>query len=430
MLNRDRLARMAAAFALLMGLTLGTAPIRADFQGATHVMPFDEEGLAYGKTTATGIVARLQEKLDSGEVKFAWNEKFGYLPALLEALGVSPTSQMFVFSKTSFQRDRIAPKTPRAVYFNDSAYVGFVQNSSILELSMADPKLGGVFYTFENKRTDRPKFVRTDNCLECHASAKSMGVPGHLVRSFECDETGMVDLITGADQVNHRTPLKDRWGGWYVTGTHGGQVHRGNLLGKEAFEHQQQEPNFAGNKTTLAEYFDTTRYLRPESDIVALMVLEHQSHMHNFLTRLNYEATLQLKAYGHANYLKSITEAFLKYLLFAEELELTAPVSGHSGFTQWFEEQGPKDGQGRSLRQFDLRTRMFKYPCSYLIYSDAFDALPQPVKDRIYQRLWEILNGKDDTETYARLKPSMRRAILEILAATKKDLPDYWKLGG
>src|SRR5262249_359136 len=216
-----------------------------------------------------------------------------------------------------------------------------------------------------------PRFVRTDQCLECHASAKSMGVPGHLVRSFGTDESGVVDLSTGTSLVNHRTPLAERWGGWYVTGTHGNQVHRGNLVGKAAFDRQEKEPNYAGNLTNLSNFFDASPYLAPQSDIVALMVLEHQTHMHNFITRLNYEATLALQQYGHLRYLKSATEAFLKYLLFTEEVPLTARINGASDFTGQFAAQGPKDEQGRSLRDFDLQTRLFKYPCSYLIYSDS-----------------------------------------------------------
>jgi len=252
-------------------------------------------------------------------------------------------------------------------------------------------------------------------------------VPGHVLRSFETDETGAVDLNSGASEVNHRTPLTERWGGWYVTGTHGMQTHRGNLIGQAAFARQQREPNYLGNLTDLSRFFETSRYPEPTSDIVALMVLEHQTHMHNFITRLNDEATLMLHTYGHVNYLKSVEESFLKYLLFTEETPLTAPIRGNSGFTRTFENLGPRDHLGRSLRQFDLRTRLFKYPCSYLIYSEAFDRLPEKMKEQIYGRLWGILNGRDDEIELQRIPRSTRRAILEILLETKPGLPDYWK---
>src|SRR5688572_14478216 len=271
---------------------------------------------------------------------------------------------MLVFSKTSFQRERISPRTPRALFFNDDVYVGFIPGSPLMEVSTADPKLGGVFYTLDQSRMDTPRFVRTDQCLECHASAKSMGVPGHLVRSFATDEEGVVDLNSGISPVSHRTPLSERWGGWYVTGTHGDQTHRGNLVGKAAVERQKKEPNHSGNRTNLAAFFDVSRYPSPSSDLVALMVLEHQTHMHNFITRLNYAATIALGQYGHVDYLNSATEAFLKYLLFMEEAPLSGPIQGTSDFATAFAAEGPRDGQGRSLREFELRTRLFKYPCS------------------------------------------------------------------
>jgi hypothetical protein len=354
------------------------APLMAssDFQGSTHLVPFDEDTIHYSKVDPAGPVARLQQRIDRGEAHLSFDPQSGYLLSLLEALNISRSSQMLVFSKTSFQRERISPATPRALFFNDAVYVGFIPGSPLMEVSMADPQLGGVFYSLEQSPAAKPRFVRNDQCLECHASAKSMGVPGHLVRSFATDENGSVDLNDGTSEVDDRTPITDRWGGWYVTGAHGAQTHRGNLFGKAAFDRQQREPNFLGNLTDLGRFFDIGRYPQPTSDIAALLVLEHQTHMHNFITRLHYETTLALEQYGHINYLKNISEAFLKYLLFIDAAPLNSPIKGTSGFAEQFEQLGPKDKQGRSLRQFDLGTRLFKYPCSYLIYSEAFDALP------------------------------------------------------
>jgi len=200
----------------------GTALRADDFQGATHIMPFDEDTIAYSKTLETGSVARLQERIDKGALKLQHDAAYGYLLAVLKELRVSTNSQMLVFSKTSFQRERIAPKTPRSIFFNDEVYIGFIPGAPLMEVSTADPKLGAVFYTLNQAESEKPRFVRNDQCLECHASAKTMGVPGHLVRSFTTDENGVVDLNSGTSQVNHRTPLAERWGGWYVTGRHGG----------------------------------------------------------------------------------------------------------------------------------------------------------------------------------------------------------------
>ena len=202
-------------------------------------MPLDEDAIGYTKSEPDSAISRLQKKLDSGSATLQWDEKFGYLKDVLKMLEVPESSQMLVFSKTSLQRERISPENARAIYFNDDVYVGWIPGAPLMEISVADPKMGGVFYTIEQQKLERPVFKRTDQCLECHASTKSMGVPGHLVRSFATDEDGVVDLITGTSQVNHRTPFEERWGGWYVTGTHGDQIHRGNLIGKKAFERQK-----------------------------------------------------------------------------------------------------------------------------------------------------------------------------------------------
>ena len=411
---------------ILFVLAALTASVRADFQGATHMVPFDEDTIAYSRTSAEGPAGRLQKLLQEGKVRLTNDAERGYLPALLAALRVPISSQMLVFSKTSFQRERITPKTPRSLFFNDDVYVGFIPGSPLIEVSEAEPRLGGVFYTLEQRASNGPRLTRNDQCLECHASAKTMGVPGHLIRSFLTDEDGVVDLSTGISQVNHRTPLEERWGGWYVTGTLGGQKHRGNLFAGSGGANKQSTGD--ESITNLSSFFETSRYLAPHSDVVALTVLAHQTHMHNFITRLRFEGTIALQQYGHVKYLTSIVEAFVKYLLFVEEAPLSAKIEGTSSFTLEFSKLGPFDRHGRSLRQFELKTRLFKYPCSYLIYSEAFEALPSPIRERIYARLWEILSGRETSKDYEKLSVETRRALLEILAETKKDLPSYWQV--
>ena len=419
------LKRMAP-YALSIGIA-SALPAQADFQGSMHLMPFDEDTIAYSKTPHSGPVARLQQRLDKGTTKLRFDDKEGYLGALLDELKIPRSSQMLVFSKTSFQRERIAPDSPRALYFNDDVYIGYIPGSPLMEVSAVDPKLGGMFYTLDQTKSGKPRFKRTDQCLECHAAAKTMGVPGHLVRSFATDENGVVDLASGTSLVNHRTPIAERWGGWYVTGHSGKQIHRGNLFSKDGDDEKARLAAHQHNRTNLADFFDATGYPVPTSDIVALMVLEHQIHMHNFITRLNYGATIALKQYGHLNYMKSAIDAFLKYLLFVEEAALTEPIQGTSGFAEAFATQGPTDKQGRSLRQFDLQTRLFKYPCSYLIYSDAFDTLPAPLKEKLYKQLFDLLTVEEPPEAFTNLSPKMRRAIYEILRDTKPGLPPYWK---
>ena len=413
-----------------MLLTLALLPdARADgdFQGSTHIMPFDDGLLNYYKATVHDPITELQAFLDSGQATLHFSEKHGYLDSVLAELKIPKSSQVLVFSKTSFQRERISPATPRALFFNDDVYIGFIPGSPMMEVSTADPKLGGVFYTLDQNSRSKPKFTRQDQCLECHASAKSMGVPGHLLRSFMTDESGVVELNSGISEVNHRTPIEERWGGWYVTGKHGNQTHRGNLLGKAAFAKQAKNPHHLGNLTDLRQFCNLAPYPGTNSDIVALMVLEHQIHMHNFITRLREETELTLAAYGHINYVTNIAESFLKYMLFTEEAPIKSRIEGSSSFAKDFEGLGPFDSQGRSLRHFDLETRLFTYPCSYLIYSKSFDALPEKLKSYLDQRLYDILTNKDESPNFAGIPRKTKRAIFEILATTRKDLPDYWK---
>jgi hypothetical protein len=414
--------------ALLVMTLLSTTRADGDFQGSTHMVPFDEGILNYNKATVHDPITDLQSFIDSGKATLDFSGDHGYLDSVLSRLKVPRSSQVLVFSKTSFQRERISPATPRALFFNDDVYIGFIPGSPMLEISTADPKLGGVFYTLDQDRKSKPKFARQDQCLECHASAKSMGVPGHLLRSFITDESGVVDLKSGISTVNHRTPIEERWGGWYVTGKHGSQPHRGNLIGEAAFRLEETQPNHLGNITDLGRFFDVTRYPGTNSDIVALMVLEHQTHMHNFITRLRDETELKLAAYGHVNYVTNIAESFLKYMLFTEEAPIKSRIEGNSSFAKDFAAMGPFDRQGRSLRQFDLETHLFKYPCSYLVYSKSFDALPEEIKSHLYRRLYDILTDNDRSPDFADIPRKTKRAIFQILAETKKDLPEYWRV--
>lgn len=405
---------------------------------------YEHEAIGYGTATPHNAVTRLQERLDKGEAKLEFEEGTGWVRSVLRQLGVDESSQMLVFSKTSLQRTRIAPKTPRALYFNDDVYVGFCQNGEVAEITAADAELGAVFYTIDQEKTDSPKFIRqTDNCTICHASsAHTGGVPGHVVRSVYTDAGGLPVLSAGSFRIDQKSPLEQRWGGWFVTGTHGDQKHLGNLIVRDKLHPETILPENL-NVTDLAGRFDVSAYPTPHSDIVALMVMEHQTGTQNKLTAANFAAKRALwdekvldDAFGDSSddcrestirRINNAAEPVVEYLLFSGEAKLTAKVAGTSGFAEKFAAKGPRDSKGRSLRDFDLETRLLKYPCSYLIYSQAFDALPEKLKDRVYLRLNEILTGKDTSEKFAHLTPADRKAILEILLDTKPELPEYWR---
>ncbi len=408
-------------------LSLARPALAEDFQGATHALPYDESIIAYSEQTPADRVAKLQARIASGEVKLKWDEKFGWLPALLDALKVPKSSQMLVFSQTSLQRRAINPRNPRAIFYNDDVYIGYIPHAPMMEISAVDPKLGGVFYSIEQEEVKKPSFVRNSECIQCHVSGRTLGVPGHFVRSLQTDGGGEIKAGTDSGEVTHCAPLGERWGGWYVSGQSGAQAHLGNLIGESAFDRHASEPGFRGNLADLTQLIDTAKYLTPHSDIVALMVLEHQGHMHNYITRLNYETRIMMATYGHIRYLKNQENAFLRYLLFAEEVPLTAPISGNPQYAADFTASGLRDSKGRSLRDFDLQTRMFKHPCSFLIYSEAFDEIPAVMRERLLQRLHEILTGQDADPQFSKISAPDRQAILEILRETKPNLPGYWR---
>jgi hypothetical protein len=432
-----RIGRVVPIVISAVSLAVLSVTVRAE-------IPFEREPINYLTATVHDPVARLQDQLQAHRATLSHDDRQGYLRSVLDALNVPVSSQVLVFSKTSFQRTRIAPATPRAIYFSDDVYVGFVQGSDLLEFSAVDPELGGTFYLLEQAKTPAPSFLRqTHDCLQCHASGKTLEVPGHMVRSVFPEQTGQPAFNAGTSSTSHESPLQERWGGWYVTGTHGKQTHMGNVLVTDKDRPENLDTKAGANLQSLAGKFDTSAYLSPGSDIVALMVLEHQVKMHNLITLANYQAKIALhyarainKALGEpentisestARRFQGPAEDLVKYMLFVEEAPLSEPVQGTTTFARDFTARGPRDSQGRSLRNLSLKSRLLEYPCSYLIYSRAFDALPAPVKDHVYRRLWEVLSGKDQTPEYARRTPAERKAILEILRATKSGLPDYWR---
>ncbi|MEN9547214.1 MAG: hypothetical protein RLZZ356_1946, partial [Verrucomicrobiota bacterium] len=174
------------ALALILVLMTASTVI-GEFQGSTHLVELETEALKYSQEPTTGPVAGLIRKIEAGKVKLEWDARWGWLPSFQKALGVEAASQTLVFSKTSLQREHIHPGNPRAIYFNDDVYLGFIPGSPLVEVSEVDPRLGGVFYVVEQKPTERPVIKRVDSCLECHASSRTMGVPGHLFRSVETD---------------------------------------------------------------------------------------------------------------------------------------------------------------------------------------------------------------------------------------------------
>jgi hypothetical protein len=342
-------------------------------------------------------VALLNRKIERGEAKLRYTPERGYLSSVLKELGIPVSSQTLVFSRTSLQTDRISPSTPRAVYFNDDVYVGWIPDSPMLEVASVDPSYGTIFYTLPQSEVKTPSFARVEQpCLSCHGPvSESVPAPLLLMMSSEVGENGeeVKDFLLTTD----RSPFLERWGGWYVSGTAGNTKHM-------------------GRKTPS----NTKRYLAQHSDIVALMLLAHQAEVHNRIG----EVSQKFRTSGGPGSLGDVVEPLVRTLLFSGEAALTAPIRGSSSFAAEFGRKGPRDRRGRSLRDLDLRVRLFRYPLSYLVYSESFRQMPGPARTYVYRRLREVLDGTDQSAAFRHLTSSDRTAVSEILTAT---LPEFSK---
>jgi len=361
-------------------------------------IPIDHPAIHYSSGPFDNPVARLQSQLESGKQLDFAEGGLGYLPSLLHRLGVNVDSQALVFSKTSFQSQKISPRNPRAIYFADDVAVGFVRGGDVLELAALDPQQGVVFYTLDSAKTNQPRFTRRQECLKCHQGPATMGVPGIFVGSVYPGVSGLPDR-SGAIITDHRTVFADRWGGWYVNAVRGEQPDRANAVAPDPEEPQKLEI-----LPSLFKTFNPAAYLSPVSDIGALMTFEHQTQMTNLMIRLAWQSRID------PSHLDASIKTLVDYMLFAGEAPLKEPIQGVSTFTESFPKRGPRDRQGRSLRDFDLQTRLFRYPLSYMIYSPSFDALPGSVRARIYEQIYK----------------SGSRATIEILCDTKPGLPSYF----
>jgi hypothetical protein len=424
-------------FKVVLGFGLGLlcvgirlpAPVSAQrggmFQGSA-----EDPAIKYSTAPLNNVVASLNQKLQEGAAHLTFDGRSGYLGSALASLDIPVESQMLVFSKTSLQARRISPANPRALFFTDRVVLGWVRDGDVLEVAAQDESEGVVFYTLDQRAVDAPEFKRVTTCLGCHASGDTLGVPGLLMFStMPVDARSFGKLVT----MDQRSPLKDRWGGWFVTGSSGSARHLGNMVAA-----LDGHPN--RELSSVEGLFDADGYRSTSSDIAALLVFSHQTHMTNLLTRAGWEARVAdptlhppfvaapAQDVRIAELMRGIATEVVDYLLFIDEAPLPDRVRGSPGFAEAFSRVGPRDDKGRSLHDLDLGRRLMKYPCSYLIYSPTFDALPPAAKDPIYQRMWQILSGQErETRYRSALSLADRQAIVDILRDTKKGLPPYFQ---
>jgi hypothetical protein len=417
-----RLVVTAAA----LGMAITASPSPSGQRPAVWAGALDEHpSIQYAARPTTDRVAKLNQALTQGGRSLQRDSRTGYLRPLLEALGVSVESQLLVFSKTGVQRAYTSPKNPRALFFDESVVVGYNPGAPMIELAAHDPQQGMVFYTLDQAAA-APVLARRTTCLTCHVSAATLNVPGAIARSNFVGDDGNVIPELGSYDVTHQTAHSDRWGGYYVTSEgiaapYAQRAHAGNIT-------------FSGRGNTsnvvFVEWLDSSPesrgYLSASSDIVALLVFDHQVHAINLMTRLNWESRVA-QAGGPLNVsdepLRHLVNELADYLLFVGEVPPSAPLTPRPGFAERLESRTPKDRRGRSFGQLDVVTRLLRYPCSYLVYSEAFDGLSRPVKDAVYRRMLDTLTGADAETRNRRVSGDDRRAVLEILRDTKPDFP-------
>lgn len=364
-----------------------------------------------GEAHPVNRIERLRQKLTAGE-HLAAGDRWGYLPAMLEQLEISPDSQTLVFSKTSFQQHQISPERPRAIYFNDDCYVAWVRDSPTIEFAVADGEEGARFYTLpDSNQTD-------SNQTAVDFAQVSPVLVENKTRCTDCHQNA-------------------------VTGEHGAARHLGNVVCHDPERIDWVDCEQGANQRHLPAAIMPEAYLRQTSDIFALMVLAHETQMHNHLTRLAAAARDMERGAGDGQVpdaaqavtraaveerFHRVVEAFMRYLLFADEPPLAAPLSSDSPYRHGFQQRGPRDRQGRSLRDFDGTRYLFTYPCSFLIYGETFAALPELAQVAVGRRLRELLLDQVDLreggQPWPRPTPAERVAVAEILAET---VPGFWQ---
>ena len=418
--------RRVLVSAAALGLAFGpVASTSGRVQDARTGVLEEHPSIQYAIRPTTDRVAKLSQALTQGGRSLQRDARTGYLLPVLEALGVPVESQLLVFSKTGVQRAFTSPQHPRALFFDESVAVGYLPGAPVIELAAHDAQQGVVFYTLDQSAA-APVLTRRTSCLSCHVSASTLDVPGMIARSNTVGDDGNVMPQNASYPVNHRTPHPDRWGGWFVTSAgepapYAQRAHEGNIT-------------FSGRGNTSNQVFvdwlnsspETRGYLSASSDIVALLVFDHQMHAINLLTRLNWESRVT-SSNGHATdsdgTLRRLVNELADYLLFVGEVPPSVPLLPRPGFAERLEARTPKDHRGRSFGQLDLVNRLMRYPCSYMVYSEAFDGLSKVVKDAVYRRMLDVLSGNDVRIEYAHRSADDRRAIIEILRETKADFP-------
>ena len=375
----------------------------------------------YWTRPLTDEVTRFVERLNAGTAAMDATGEKAYLLSLLKELDVPASSQLLVYSATSLQGGLIRAANPRALYFHEEVYVGYVPGGK-LELASIDPEAGAVFHILTRPNGGQARVERTNRCMNCHAGNPMHRLPGFFTESVIATTTGASLDGFRRDLVGHTVPLADRFGGWHVTGPQAREFPLANLLGAA------DGANIRRIKNPPGTMFDWGRYPVETSDLLTHLVHEHQLEFHNLVTLAQYRAREAKNGKAGSSTeaaasLNAIARELVRYILFAGEAKLpSGGVVPEGAFANDFLARKKAGSGGQSLRDLELRTRMFKYRCSYMIYTKAFAALAPEVKDRVLAGLRSALSDKGLPE-FSYLPQEERRTIRKILNETLPGLP-------
>lgn len=412
----------------LIGLSILGVTLFAN--GVETEIVFREAPHRYLEHTPDDRLARLRKQIEAGGVKLDTSDDKAFLASLLKALDVPISSQLLVFSASSLQSEIINPRNPRALYFNEDVYVGYVPGGKV-EIIAMDPEMGAMFYIFERLRPQGPvpPITRSDKCFNCHAGNATKRVPGLIAES-------LLPMLSGAsletyrrDEQGHQIPLEKRFGGWHLTGEHHLKDSLANMMGRTSasrgFEKVKIEPG---------QMSDLKLHLLPTSDILPHLIHEHQIGFENRVFHAAY-VMRQLMADGRGTLplsakpqVEELADELARYILFADEAKLPPEgISGDAEFIREFQRNKKPNEGGLSLKDFDLKTRIFKYRASYMLYTDSWQKLPPFLKERVYFKMAEGLREQNANPTYAHLLASEKQAIRTIIKRTVPNLPSWWR---